>query len=378
MFCNGNASRLASLYPGRTIAPKVLNTNRDETVWGQMLYVGSLDQWMIQELDENKYKEEVDEESVFHILSFLLTPDFTGDPYFLLTNHSADHHAALFAPQAVRAFHAIASPLERHPKLQYPNLWPETRTKSSTERHSKASDGVAPPWPCNNSPDYNPQAPPSSLHDYFPAPPWPHYTEPRLHTLPPSRVSSPLPSLLQPVSETSPQRPVFRVPTPQELEAMKVMSELRALEVNIDIEQKIAAVPDSPHPRVFVPPTSDNTVPSDSPPASPLPPSRAPSPFRIIPSLPARFPLLFGPYADAEAEDADVSDGTFSDIESTTDVEDDEADESDCSESNEPASEEESAVVEDGKGDEQNSDMVMSDTNEDDGEEADDEDDKSR
>ncbi|KAJ7676666.1 hypothetical protein DFH06DRAFT_1317284 [Mycena polygramma] len=206
-----------------------------EAVWGQMVYVGSPDQWMTPEWEDKEPEgfDDFDEEPFSHLLAFLSEPEFTGDAYFPILD-------------------------------------------------------------CEMSP----------------------------------------PSPSQATCESSPHRPVFHLPTSEELaahfESLEEISKLRALEADMDAEQKIRdaadgrrALPPSPPPRVFVPPLTPNKPVAEISPSklrlTSRPPSRAGSPFRMIPSLPVRFPLLFGSDGDAESEDADVSDGTFSDIEWSTD-----------------------------------------------------------
>ncbi|KAJ6502938.1 hypothetical protein C8R47DRAFT_1193220 [Mycena vitilis] len=200
-------------------------------VWGQMVYVGSPDQWMTPE-SKDEGSEDFDDELFSHLLAFLSEPEFTGDAYF---------------------------PIQ---------------------------DCEMPP-----------------------------------------------PSPSEATCEYSPHRPVFHLPTSEELSAhldsVEELSKLRVLEADIDAEQKIRdaadsrrALPPYPPPRVFVPPTLSSTFAEINPSKlrfTSRPPSRAGSPFRMIPSLPVRFPSLFGSDGAAESEDADVSDGTLSDIDWSTD-----------------------------------------------------------
>lgn len=322
-------------------------------------------------------REDCNEESVFHLPFFFFTEDFTGDAYFepevpsYRKYRSSKRQAPLFAPRPIHAFYSREPPWERQPQPQSSNLWPERRLKSP--HHLKSTD-VAPPWP--------------------------HYTQPHLHALPPSRTPSPVlsPSSLQPSSETSPRSPVFHVPTAEELitrlEEMDEMCKIRAPEADIDLTQKSRdaadgriALPPSPPPRVFVPPnlsspfasSSSSQAESASPSPPPSPPVRDRSPFRIIPPLAARFPLFFGRDADLEVGDADVSEGTFSDIDSITDGD------SDAGGGYNVGVNEEVPVVEsadlsesqdDGEasGDPDDGDAIFSEPQQDDGEEADDED----
>ncbi|KAJ7029828.1 hypothetical protein C8F04DRAFT_1115578, partial [Mycena alexandri] len=212
--------------------------------------------------------------------------------------------APLLAPQGVRAFCPLPS-WEQHTEFQDPSLWPETPSKDTSSRTSMA----APPWPCYNQQYYRPKPLPPTFEGRLDAP---H----RLHHTSPTRPSSTL--------EHSLRSPVLHVPTAEEIAAHLDAAEELCRQRGLETQFQPAL--ESPFPRVFVPPPPPNNSPSSEPvhPSSPAPRDRSHTPFRIIPSLPVRFPMLFGPDVEFEAEDADVSDGTFSDIDMLTDSEGDE------------------------------------------------------
>ncbi|KAJ7895015.1 hypothetical protein B0H13DRAFT_2524996 [Mycena leptocephala] len=285
-----NESQLVVRVPKANVASKPWNENLKEKVWGQMLYVGAFDEWMAPEADRT-LREDCNEESVFHLPFFFFTEDFTGDAYFepevpsYRKYRSSKRQAPLFSPPA-------------NPRVLF--------------------NGIAVGAPAATA----------------------ILEPPHLHALPPFAHPLPVlsPSSLQPSSETSPRSPVFHVPTAEELitrlEEMDEMCKIRAPEADIDSRRKSRdaadgriALPPSPPPRVFVPPNLSSPFASSSssqaesglsiPPTFPAGPRSLTFPHH--PALAARFPLFFGRDADLEVGDADVSEGTFSDIDSITD-----------------------------------------------------------
>ncbi|KAJ7723083.1 hypothetical protein B0H16DRAFT_1788202 [Mycena metata] len=273
--------------------------------WGQMLYTGSLALWMSPVLNEDSREQEYTEAPIYHLPAFLLDAHFTGDASFPVQDHpkfAAQAHpqfgsAPLLTPQGVRAFCPL--PLwEQHTQAQDLNLWPETPSEDT----SSSTSTTAPPWPSYNEQYYIPK----------PLPPFEgRLGGPRRLPSPPS---SPIPITLPHTLRS----PIFHVPTAEEiaahLDAAEELCRQRALE--------------PPFPRVFVPPPPPNNSPASAPihhpPSSPAPRDHSLTPFRIIPSLPVRFPMLFGADVEFEAEGMDASDGTFSDVNMLTDSEEDE------------------------------------------------------
>ncbi|KAJ7184321.1 hypothetical protein C8R46DRAFT_1063702 [Mycena filopes] len=142
------------------------------------------------------------------------------------------------------------------------------------------------------------------------APPWPSYVRPAQ-----SRDTQSTQHTWKTTVEVPHRSPVFHVPTADEIAA-----HLDAVE-ELCRQSELHLAPQRPLPRVFVPPPPPPKNSPLSAPARAASPAcdRSSTPFRLIPSLPLRFPGLFGPNVDMEydaADDADVSDGTFSDIDS--------------------------------------------------------------
>ncbi|KAJ7108234.1 hypothetical protein C8R44DRAFT_884999 [Mycena epipterygia] len=287
---------------------KLAKSVENDALWEQMLYVGDVDQGMTPEAVKDTCASghlcAINEpQPIFHLPSFLLDPNFTGDVYLPGGDdhepQTSDHPSA---SPPVHASYAFAPPWYGYRQRQFPDL--------RVERPLKASE-IAPPWPHYNDPKYNAPAPPPS-EKLLLAPPWPHYNQPALHALPPSPSPASSPHLTSSLSARRPSlRPrVFHAPTQEEIETIVELRKLRALEEEIDAEQKIRDAADGRHsdpaptpPRVFVPPSpAPNRLQSSHSPcrAVSLSRARSPTPFRFLLPLPARFPSLFAVSSDGD------------------------------------------------------------------------------
>ncbi|KAJ7464301.1 hypothetical protein B0H11DRAFT_2309490 [Mycena galericulata] len=246
--------------------------------WGQMLYVGDPTEWMAREPRHDYSYEDLDEyfaglEAVVHLPSFLLNPDFTGDTYF---PHGGFYKGVPWPPSVSHSGVFARSALEVRRVAPPPPNHKQGQLSSSLEKTTAASAGS------------------SAL-----APPWPHYNKPESGS-PPSRDSFVV------VPDARHRFP--HVPTPKDTAAYRELfsdelRKLRALEADIDAEQRIRDDASAAASRVVVPPAS--TQPSSGASSTPSSTSsdslwlaafntlRADSPFRPIPSLPSRFPAWF-------------------------------------------------------------------------------------
>ncbi|KAJ7463309.1 hypothetical protein FB451DRAFT_1494294 [Mycena latifolia] len=306
------------IYSSKYIPLEPVDPDNEEPVWGQMLYAGPPSQWMAPEPIEGEDIEPDHSgvEPVFHLPSFLLDPNFTGDANVPRSSHTRPHPPPARQAYPVReaypvrqTYHHGVPPSSlyvsyalapQYQQPQYPNVWPDVR-----KAPLKPSE-LAPPWPHYNDPAYTmpaPPAPPPLPHML--APPWPHYNEPRLHALPPSPPPSPPSKYVPPPAAPR----VFHPPTPAELnarlEAVRARCNELALAAHIDLAQKARdTAPTAPPPRVFIPPPGLH--PSPPPRAA----SRSPTPFRLLPPLAARFPRYFAG-AEAEVDEASDVDSVF-------------------------------------------------------------------
>ncbi|KAJ7093354.1 hypothetical protein B0H15DRAFT_832052 [Mycena belliarum] len=232
-----------------------------EPLWHQILYIGDTpDAWLAPEPIEGKDVEPQRgwEEPIFHLPAFLRDPVYMGDMYPLSAQHRSHpapfrSHSYPVVPQAwarVSYAHTFQTPNQS----QYPDLWLVRK-------------------PCTPKP--------REL-----APPWPHYNQPHLYALPPSRPASPP---AQSLDECAASPRVFHPPLPADLsarlKAVQVLCDQRAQAASAELGRKaesgLAIPPDT------CPPYQAR---SSSPSPSPSPP---PSPFRLLPPLSTRFPLYF-------------------------------------------------------------------------------------
>ncbi|KAJ6463109.1 hypothetical protein DFH09DRAFT_1382546 [Mycena vulgaris] len=345
-------------YSRQSSVLQPVNTDH-QSIWGQKLYVGSPNQWMTPELREGEDVEPAYDgpQPIFHLPSFFRDPNFTGDAYFPTSSHPVPRPATnpdwphYYCPAVHSLVHVGYALAPQWPQFQpqyqaprYPTCWPDVR-KPAPQSSLKEGE-LAPPWPRYNDPQYNLPTPPASPPaESQVAPPWPHYKQPHLHPLPPSRSPSPSPpaspsssiEYSPPVVEPSPRPPVFHAPTPQELTArlkiVRSFCNLRARQADLDPDLEEThraaaeggiALPPSPPPRVFVPPSSSDTTPSASEHSSSISPSASDSmpgdgtPFRYIPPLVLRFPRYFrATVAGARLAGDAASQHTWTDSEST-------------------------------------------------------------
>ncbi|KAK7055768.1 hypothetical protein R3P38DRAFT_2848928 [Favolaschia claudopus] len=282
---------------------------RRVSAWGEKVYVGKPNLWMTAEADENQPPQSPSrvDECQYHLPSFILdSDDFDIPIHALLANDNDDEtehkypsyssparcrHSAAFSARPLHSFQPRVNSQDRiytgssytavPPFLSYDHF-PYLFSSVKDEEKDAGSNQCAFNYPLSQCR--------STYTSPSPSPPPTHQRES-------SSQSSPPPTSTRSVATHT---PVFHPPTPEELAEHLEQStnerRLRALIAEMSREQRIR---DAAQGRVLLPPSPLLMPLIMSPPETedisvPASPERANTPFRFIPSLPERFPSLFG------------------------------------------------------------------------------------